>query len=49
MEEDDELERLLDELVKTQLRVNYRRSLGREYQRRSLDLELKKIFKKKSD
>jgi len=46
-EEDDELERMLEELMRSQLRVVYRRSLGREYSRRSLDEEIRRIFKKR--
>jgi len=48
MEDDEEeLERLLEELMKAQLRANYRKSLGREYRRRSWDEEIRRIFKKK--
>ncbi len=46
MSEDDELERLLEELARAQLRANYRKSLGREYVRRSWDLEIKRALKK---
>lgn len=45
--DDDELEKLLEELMKTQLRANYRKSLGREYLRRNWDFEIKKALKKK--
>jgi len=44
--DDDELEKLLEELANAQLRANYRKSLGREYVRRSWDLEIKKAIKK---
>ncbi len=44
--DEDELERLLEELMEAQLRANYRKSLGREYVRRSWDLEIKKAIKK---
>jgi hypothetical protein len=40
------LEQLLEELANAQLRVNYRKSLGREYVRRSWDLEIKRATKK---
>jgi len=43
---DDELEELLEKLANAQLRVNYRRSLGKEFVRRSWDLEIKKAVKK---
>lgn len=42
----DELDDLLDRIAEKQLRANYRKSLGREYARRSWDLEIKKVFKK---
>ncbi len=41
---DDEL---LELLAKSQIRANYRKSLGKEYLRKSWDEEIKKIFKKK--
>jgi len=44
--DDDELEKLLEELANAQLRANYRKSLGREYVRRSWDLEIKRAIKK---
>ncbi len=44
--EDELLEQMLEELANAQLRVNYRKSLGREYVRRSWDLEIKKAIKK---
>jgi len=37
---------MLEELANAQLRANYRKSLGREYVRRSWDLEIKKAIKK---
>ncbi len=43
-EDEDEL---LIQLANQQLRVDYRRSLGKEYARRSWDVEIKKIFKEK--
>ena len=45
--DDDELEKLLEELMNAQLRANYRKSLGREYLRRSWNFEIKKALKKK--
>ncbi len=45
-DEDEQLERLLEELANAQLRANYRKSLGREYVRRSWDLEIKRAIKK---
>ncbi len=46
VDEDEQLEKLLEELANAQLRANYRKSLGREYVRRSWDLEIKKAIKK---
>ncbi len=43
---DDEL---LELLARSQIRANYRKSLGKEYLRKSWDEEIRKIFKKKSD
>jgi len=45
----DDADELLDKLAEAQLRADYRRSLGREYARRSWDIEIKKIFRKKED
>jgi len=39
---DDEL---LELLAKSQIRANYRKSLGKEYLRKNWDEEIKKIFK----
>jgi hypothetical protein len=47
--EEDEIEKLLEELVNQQLRANYRKALGSEHKRRYIDLEIEKIFKKKRD
>jgi len=41
---DDEL---LEEVAKSQIKANYRKSLGKEYVRKNWDEEIKKIFKKK--
>ncbi len=43
----DEADEILDRLAESQLRADYRKSLGREYARRSWDLEIKKIFRKR--
>lgn len=43
----DEFDELLDRMAENQLRANYRKSLGREYARRSWDIEIGKIFRKK--
>ncbi len=41
---DDEL---LEMVARTQIRANYRKSLGKEYLRKSWDEEIKRIFRKK--
>jgi hypothetical protein len=46
LDEDELLEQMLEELANAQLRANYRKSLGREYVRRSWDLEIKRAIKK---
>jgi len=38
---------LLDEIARKQIKANYRKSLGMEHARRSWDVEIEKIFKKK--
>jgi len=43
----EELDTLLEEMAENQLKANYRKSLGREHARRSWDLEIEKIFRKK--
>ncbi len=43
---DDEL---LEILARSQIRANYRKSLGKEYLRKSWDEEIRKIFRKKKD
>ncbi len=43
--DDEEIEKLLEELANAQLRANYRKSLGKEFLRRSWDVEIKKVFK----
>ncbi|WP_456368866.1 hypothetical protein [Geoglobus sp.] len=43
----DEVDELLEKVANSQLRADYRKSLGKEYVRRSWDVEIKKIFKKK--
>ena len=43
---DDEL---LEILARSQIRANYRKSLGKEYLRKSWDEEIGKIFRKKKD
>jgi hypothetical protein len=40
---------LLIQLALSQLKANYRKSLGKEYARRSRDVEVKKVFKRKKD
>jgi len=40
---------LLEQIANTQLRADYRKSLGKEYIRKSWDLEIKKIFRKKKE
>ena len=45
----DDEDELLIQLANQQLRVDYRRSLGKEYARRSWDVEIKKIFKNKDE
>lgn len=47
VDEDELLEQMLEKLANAQLRANYRKSLGREYIRRSWDLEIKKTIKKR--
>lgn len=42
----DEVDELLEKIANSQLRADYRKSLGKEYVRRSWDVEIKKIFKK---
>ncbi len=43
--DDEEIEKLLEELANAQLRANYRKSLGREFLRRNWDVEIRRIFK----
>ncbi len=43
----EELDKLLEEMAEKQLKANYRKSLGKEYARRSWDLEIERIFRKK--
>jgi len=45
--DEDEKEKLLEELASQQLRADYRKALGSEYKRRYMDAELEKIFKKR--
>jgi len=45
----DDADELLIQLANQQLRADYRRSLGKEYARRSWDIEIGKIFKKKEE
>jgi len=47
--EPDELDELMMELARKQIRANYRKYLGREYQSKSLDLRIKKLFKEKKE
>ena len=47
--DEDDKEKLLEELANQQLRANYRRSLGAEYKRRFIDTEIERIFKKKRE
>ncbi len=44
--DDEEKEKLLEELASQQLRADYRKALGSEHKRRYMDLEIEKIFKK---
>ena len=43
----EELDELLEKLAKKKLIANHRKSLGKEYARRSWDLEIERIFRKK--
>ncbi len=45
----EELDEMLGKVAERQLRADYRKSLGKEYARFSLDMEVKKIFRKKQD
>ena len=49
MSEDDEIEALLEELMKKQLRADYRKSLGSEHRRRFIDAEIERIFRKRGE
>ncbi len=37
---------LLEKIAREQLKADYRKSLGKEYSRRYLDSEIKRIFKR---
>ncbi len=43
----EELDELLEKVAEKQLKADYRKSLGKEYARRSWDVEIEKIFRKK--
>ena len=43
----EELDELLEKVAEKQLKANYRKSLGKEHARRSWDIEIEKVFKKK--
>ncbi len=43
----EELDELLEKVAEKQLKASYRKSLGKEHARRSWDVEIEKIFKRK--
>ncbi|AGK61202.1 hypothetical protein Asulf_01204 [Archaeoglobus sulfaticallidus PM70-1] len=45
----DDSDELMMQVASSQLKANYRKSLGKEYARRSWDLEIKKALKKKEE
>jgi hypothetical protein len=43
----DNSDELLSQLILSQLKANYRKSLGKEFVRRSRDVEVKKAFERR--